>query len=244
MELVEAAHRRLIDSLHGLTDEQVRQPSLLPDWTVGHTLSHIALNAEALVNVTSGIRQGLIGLMYPSIQSRNDAIEAGAKRSASEITMHLERAGEALESIWATLTPRELAREAATVSGMPTFPASSIPMLRLREIEVHGSDTGLPGLSIAKWSDAYVDADLPIQLAKVPERLGHWFAAIDEDGMVHVAEPQHFDRTQGGSVVIDQRHATTLVSTRREILAWCLNRSQPEGFPPLGPWQTPPSSTP
>ena len=37
-----ASHRRLDEAIAGLTDEQARQPSRLPGWTVGHVLTHLA----------------------------------------------------------------------------------------------------------------------------------------------------------------------------------------------------------
>ena len=40
------AHRAVIASLQRLTDAEVRQPSQLPGWTVGHVATHIARNAE------------------------------------------------------------------------------------------------------------------------------------------------------------------------------------------------------
>ena len=37
-----SAHARLLVTIASLTDSQARQPSLLPDWSVGHVLTHIA----------------------------------------------------------------------------------------------------------------------------------------------------------------------------------------------------------
>jgi hypothetical protein len=41
-----AATERLLDGLDGLSDVQVAGPSLLPGWTRGHVLTHLARNAE------------------------------------------------------------------------------------------------------------------------------------------------------------------------------------------------------
>ena len=40
------AHHRVATSLADLTDDQVLLPSLLPGWTIGHVVTHIARNAE------------------------------------------------------------------------------------------------------------------------------------------------------------------------------------------------------
>ena len=44
------AHGAVIAALRLLTDHQVRQPSLLPGWTVGHVATHIARNADGHVS--------------------------------------------------------------------------------------------------------------------------------------------------------------------------------------------------
>jgi maleylpyruvate isomerase len=226
MEHIEVAHQRLITGLAGLTNEQVGQPSLLPGWTVGHTLSHIALNAEAFTRVAQGLVRGEVGSMYPTSESRDEAIEAGAHRAAGEIVAHCQAANAEFVAIWSTLTADQLSGQANRTPGTPTFPAPNIPLARLREIEVHGSDTGLPGLSIFDWSSAYVDLDLAVQLATVSTRLGRGFAAVDETGANH----------ESG----DCTGVTPLTCTRRELLAWSLNRSQPAGFPAISGWQAPP----
>jgi maleylpyruvate isomerase len=230
MEHIEAAHRRLMAGLIGLTDEQVRQPSLLPGWTVGHTLSHIALNAEAFTRVAEGLAASEVGSMYPTPESRDEAIEAGAHRSAAEIVAHCETSNAALLAIWSMLTPEQLTGQANRTPGTPTFPAMNIPMARLREIEVHSSDSGLTTLPISAWSSAYVDLDLPIQFATVATRLGHGFAAIDETGTTH----------ESG----DCTGISALSCTRRELLAWTLNRTQPANFPAINGWQAPPPPPP
>src|ERR1035441_5721059 len=43
-----AATARLLATSAGFTDAQVREPSLLPGWTRGHGLSHVARNADGL----------------------------------------------------------------------------------------------------------------------------------------------------------------------------------------------------
>jgi maleylpyruvate isomerase len=230
MEHIEAAHHRLMLGLAELTDTQVRQPSLLPGWTIGHTLSHIALNAEAFVRVAKGLAAGEVGSMYPTSESRDAAIEAGANRSAEEILAHCQAAHAELLAIWSTLTADQiLSGQANRVPGTPTFPATNIPLARLREVEVHGSDTGLAVLTIAQWSSAYVDADLPIQFATVASRLGHSFSAVDETGTTHTSP-----NASGG---VTGSHP--IPCTRRDLLAWTLNRAQPTGFPSIGGWQAP-----
>ena len=51
------SHQALLAELDGLAraDEvSVTQASLLPDWTVGHVLTHLARNADAMAGMIEG----------------------------------------------------------------------------------------------------------------------------------------------------------------------------------------------
>ena len=50
----------LLDALRtrAPTDPWTRQPSLLPGWTRGHVLNHLARNADAMVRTLSGTVRG------------------------------------------------------------------------------------------------------------------------------------------------------------------------------------------
>jgi maleylpyruvate isomerase len=222
---VHAAHRRLTASLVSLTDDQVRQPSLLPDWTVGHVLAHIALNAEAFVSVAQDLKAGRFGEMYPGgVARRNADIEQYANDSAVEQRAHIDRACSAFDNVWPTLTDEMLQGEFGIAAGAPPNNAADVPFRRLREVEVHLADAGLPTFSYEDWSDSYVDSDLPLQLAGLAERLGHAVAFVDETGQTHLC----------GDGALDLEPIAT---TRRRLLAWSFNRIAAEELPPIGGWQ-------
>jgi maleylpyruvate isomerase len=227
MHRIHNAHRRLIASLVTLTDDQARQPSLLPDWSVAHLISHIAGNAEAFVNAAGGLKRGEVGVMYSSIALRNEAIEQGSVRSADELRAHTVTSSELFESEWGSLSPEALSGQAVSVSGMQTFNASDILMRRLREVEVHHADLGLATFSFRDWSDALVDADLPNQTSSIASRLGRPLHVIDDRGEHHFL----------GDNAID---CEPIEIDRRSLLAWSMNRIDIDGLPTLGPWQTPP----
>jgi maleylpyruvate isomerase len=54
-----AATQRLQDTVAGLTDQQAREPSLLPGWSRGHVLTHLARNADSLRNLLIWARTGV-----------------------------------------------------------------------------------------------------------------------------------------------------------------------------------------
>src|ERR671930_1390843 len=77
--------QRIEESVAVLTDAQARAPSGLPGWSRGHVLTHLARNADALVNLLTWARTGVETPMYASGEQRNADIEAGAGRSAEEL---------------------------------------------------------------------------------------------------------------------------------------------------------------
>ena len=55
-------------------------PSLLPEWTRGHVLTHIARNADSFVRVLEAARRGEVVTQYEGgVAGRNADIEAGAR---------------------------------------------------------------------------------------------------------------------------------------------------------------------
>jgi len=55
---VRDSHARLRATLAGLTDADARGPSLLPGWSVGHVLTHLARNADSLVRMLKAAARG------------------------------------------------------------------------------------------------------------------------------------------------------------------------------------------
>src|SRR6266567_8535421 len=68
---------RLLATAAGLTDRQAREPSLLPGWSRGHVLVHLARNADGLRNLLIWARTGVVTPQYPSQQARDDASRRG-----------------------------------------------------------------------------------------------------------------------------------------------------------------------
>ncbi len=153
-----------------LTDKDIGSPSLLPDWTVGHVLTHLARNADAHSRRLSGALHGRDVSKYESGQEqRRSEIQEGSTRSAREIIADLNASMSHLEEIFTQ----------CTVAGWPNghflggghYGAAGCPAHRLREVEMHHVDLGL-GYTPSDWPDEYVVWDLPVLFATAPERLG------------------------------------------------------------------------
>ena len=66
VELLDSGTRRLVRSVDAMTDDQWRQPSLLPGWTRAHVVAHLTLNAEGLSGALEGVHEGRPVPMYAS----------------------------------------------------------------------------------------------------------------------------------------------------------------------------------
>jgi maleylpyruvate isomerase len=151
-----SADRRLRETLVRLTDDDVRRPSLLPGWTIGHVLTHLARNAAALVNLCDWARTGVRKPMYASVEARTADIEAGASRPLAVQVDDLV-AGEArLRERFEDLPEVAWLTEISWPSGVVRT-ADQIVVARLNEVEVHHVDLGL----------GYTFDDVPAELREV-----------------------------------------------------------------------------
>src|SRR5690349_5101281 len=81
---VDRATARLLATARKLADADSAAPSLLPGWTRGHVLAHLALNADACVNLLTTARTGVDTPMYASDEQREADIVAAAGRPVAD----------------------------------------------------------------------------------------------------------------------------------------------------------------
>jgi maleylpyruvate isomerase len=148
-----AATASLLRTLGGLTDEQARQPSLLPGWSVGHVLTHLARNADSVVRMVEAAQRGEVVPQYAEGQ-REREIEEGAGRPALDLVDDVTRAGEAVARTWAATSDDVWATGMCKVRA-GDCPINLVPLRRWREVELHHADLGL-GFDYADMSPAYV----------------------------------------------------------------------------------------
>jgi uncharacterized protein (TIGR03083 family) len=120
------------------TDSWARQPSLLPGWTRGHVLNHLARNADAMVRTLSGTVRGEKIPMYDGEDARAADIEAGAGRPAAELAADVTDSAGRLEQTWSRLDDADWQHDAITREG--AVPAIRLIGMRWREVEIHRVD--------------------------------------------------------------------------------------------------------
>ncbi len=157
IEGLRSSTQALEHSIADLSDDQVRGPSLLPGWSRGHVLTHIARNADAMVNLTTWARTGIPTPMYPSREARNAVIEAQAGRSADVLRADVHESHIRFMAALAELDAGGWERPLTYGGHNRQGTGADIPFLRRTEVEVHHLDLGLD-YTLAHWPEDFVEA--------------------------------------------------------------------------------------
>jgi len=165
---VRTATERLDLAVADLNDERMHQPSLLPGWSRAHVITHLARNADALVNLFTWARTGVEHPMYASAADRDADIEEGADRLAQVVHEDLRAAGDRFAVAGERLADSQWL---ATVVGRTPvqFPAANIPTMRLFELWAHLVDLNV-GFEFADIPDEQVESMLAVAVSRQIER--------------------------------------------------------------------------
>ena len=97
----QAAYTRLEASLPDMTDSAAREPSLLPDWSRGHVLAHLARNADSHVRLLAAVEEGQLVEQYVGgAEGRASDIEAGAGRAVQALVEDVAASAQRLADLW------------------------------------------------------------------------------------------------------------------------------------------------
>jgi maleylpyruvate isomerase len=163
------SHRRLRHTLGRIDDGDEGQACRLPGWTIGHTLTHLARNAESHIRILDGALAGEHLEQYAGgVQQRAADIETGAGRTAMALVDDVVDTFARLEGTWDRMTPEAWAGHG--LSRGHEWPCRHLPFFRWREVEIHHVDLGL-GYQVTDWPAEYVAAELPMALARLTERM-------------------------------------------------------------------------
>ena len=151
---IDQATQRLLDTARVITEPDLRAPSLLPGWTRAHVLTHLARNADAMRNALAGVRTGQDRPAYASAEAREDGIEQGAGRRASELAADLADSAMALRTVARQLPDEGWQVPVRMLDTGESFPAAELLTRRLVEVELHHCDLGA-GYGPADWPAAF-----------------------------------------------------------------------------------------
>ncbi|MEH0842311.1 maleylpyruvate isomerase family mycothiol-dependent enzyme [Micromonospora sp. CPCC 205711] len=224
---VAAATDRLLRTAEGLDAADLAAPSLLPGWTRGHVLAHLARNADGFVNLLTSARTGERIPMYASIAARSADIEAGAARPVAAHLDDLHRSAERFTEAVAAMPVEAWAATVETRRG--PWQAALLVWGRLRELEVHHVDLAA-GYRPADWPAAFAQHLL--------HEVGAGLAGRDDAPPMVLRPddgPQEF-------IVGDPERAPRIAGPAAELAAWLIGRSSgdPLTVTPDGHLPTPP----
>ncbi|WP_460064376.1 maleylpyruvate isomerase family mycothiol-dependent enzyme [Streptomyces sp. YKOK-I1] len=131
---VREATDRLLTAVGKLDDAAVAEPSLLPGWSRGHVLAHLARNADALVNVFEGRP------MYADASVRDADIDRDAPRPLEVQLADVRESAARFQA--AAAVPADWSRTVELRNGV-TDHAARVPFRRWGEVELHHVDLGI-----------------------------------------------------------------------------------------------------
>jgi len=180
LALLETGTRRLVRTVDAMSDEQWAAPSLLPDWSRGHVVAHLALNAEAMSGALEGVHEGRPVPMYPSDEARDAAIDALSTEAPSVVRDRFLGSSTVVYEWIAELADNLLNVPIERVPGGRTMLAGDLADARVREVEVHHADLGLDHTT-ADWPPAFVVVLLDARRALHTGTTGFTAHAVDLD---------------------------------------------------------------
>lgn len=227
MTEVDQATKRLLRTAEPLDAAGTAAPSLLPGWTRAHVLTHLARQADSLVNLLTAARTGEDIPQYLSAAARDADIEAGAGRPPAEVVADLRAAAARFADAASAMPPEAWAATVRARSG--TRVAAALPWGRLRELEVHHVDL-VAGYGPADWSEAF------------SHRLLHEVASDFDNRADTAPMVLHPVETGHELTVGDPEGAPTVTGPVRELAAWLIGRTRGDDLrvTPDGPLPIPP----
>ncbi|MEV7505853.1 maleylpyruvate isomerase family mycothiol-dependent enzyme [Streptomyces sp. NPDC093018] len=218
LDPITASTNRFVATVVSLTDAQVTGTTLVPPWTRGHVITHVARATDSICRLLAWARTGVETPQYASMEARAAEIEAGARRPVADLVADVRDTAARFEKAVRTLPAAAWHTEVRMRTGELRTPATLI-LARLRELEIHHADLDA-GYG---FSDIPVDAarwiidDIVAALARRPE-----------------TPPLHMETTDTGVVHALGTGGPTVRGRQADILAWLSGRSPGTGLTASG----------
>lgn len=168
IETAIVGHAELLTAAASLDDDQIRQPSLLPDWSRARVIAHLAHKSWSHVAVFEGAVVGDVRAQYPQGLAAAEAeTESWSRRSAGSLRESLQGGFDALEHSWGRLPDNAWMRRGVSSAGERSM--SEFVERHLRDVFVHYADLGI-GYGPGDWPAAFVRTELTKRLRDLPGR--------------------------------------------------------------------------
>jgi maleylpyruvate isomerase len=204
-----AAHLRGLMTRMG--DDAFAAPSALPGWSRAHVLTHVARNADAMINLLTWARTKVPTPAYTSREQRDADIETGARRAPDEIRADVVSSSDRLAKVARVMPEQAWSAQVRNAQGRE-IPATDIPWLRAREMWIHAVDLDVGA--------AFADMPAPM----VAELLTDVAASM---GQKSDCPPLRLVALDGRAWAVgDPSVAVDVCGPAPELAAWLLGRSR------------------
>lgn len=220
-------------------DDAFTAPSLLAGWTRAHVLTHIARNADAMINLLTWARTGTETPAYPGAAARDADIAAGAARTPDEIRADVVATSDRLADVVRRLPEAAWSAPVRNAQG-GAITAAAVPWMRAREVWIHAVDLDVGA--------SFKDLPIPMRRALVADvvtmletRPGCPHVRLEEARTGQVREFGPGPVADDGAVPGD---LGTVRGKAPDLIAWLLGRPFGKGLrdaggnlpPPLPAW--------
>ena len=231
---------RIVEAMGRLDDPALRSPSELPEWSRLTIACHLRYGAGTLTRMTEAAQSGRTASYYPMTREvqRPHTLVPHPDEQPGDVVASLRLLSERLDGAWTRLDGDAWALEVIEPEDNPdlgTITMAMLPLLRLTEVDVHGSDLGL---GLDDWSDLFVHTALPIRLEWLNRRRvnhraydaeveGAWLLIATDGPTTLVTVRGHTVEALPASSTTPAR--STVEGSSRDLLALLLGRapSQP-----------------
>jgi maleylpyruvate isomerase len=162
----------VVAALRSLDEPDLLSPSELPGWSRLTIACHLRYGATALAPMTDAALADLTTSYYPGGRDgqRPGTLSPEPGETPRAVVASLAERSADLDARWGGLTPDDWSRPVREPEDLPdlgTLTLAQLALLRLTEVEVHGTDLGL---GLADWSPDFVDTALPFRVDRLHAR--------------------------------------------------------------------------
>ncbi|WP_433466190.1 maleylpyruvate isomerase N-terminal domain-containing protein [Spirillospora sp. CA-128828] len=218
---IEAATRSLLATAARLDDGGVRAPSLLPGWTRGHVLTHVARNADGGTRLLTWARTGVESYEYRSLEARAAEIEDGAGRPAGALLADVRDSAGRFAEAYALMPDEAWERTVQWTTGA-RHPAARAADARLTEVLVHHVDLDA-GFTPRDWPAGFTTRMLASVTAS--------YARRDDAPDLRLRATDTGEEHGRGDLLV--------TGSATSLLAWLMGRSPGTGLTGAGGVQLP-----
>ncbi|MFI6764615.1 maleylpyruvate isomerase family mycothiol-dependent enzyme [Streptomyces sp. NPDC050355] len=209
-----ASTDRFVRTVKALTDAEVGGPTLVPPWTRGHVITHVARAADSLCRLLAWARTGVETPQYADMDTRAAEIEAGARRPVDELLADVLTSAERFDDALRTLPEAAWSYQVRMRTGELRTP-DALVLARLRELEVH-----------------HVDLATGYTFAQVPPQAARWIIddLIAAQRRREDVPPMRIEATDTDLAHELGTGGPTIRGARADLLGWLTGRTDGTGL--------------